>query len=492
MAEIWIQISELDNVVVALKSIPSGTDILGVKALTEIPAGHKISLKDLSPGDEILKYGYPIGKAVEEVKKGEHLHTHNVKTLLSGSLSYDYKPVVPALIDSPLRGRTFLGYPRADGRTGTRNELWIINTVGCVNKTAEILCCLAEKENQGRCGGIFSFAHPFGCSQLGDDHQTTRTILADLVNHPNAGAVLVLGLGCENNNIPSFKEALGDYDDKRVKFLSTQDVEDEVETGLDLIRGLLDVVKEDKRVETPVSELVVGLKCGGSDGLSGITANPLVGRFSDSIVGAGGTSILTEVPEMFGAETILMNRCLNREVFDKTVSLVNDFKDYFTKHDQVVYENPSPGNKDGGITTLEDKSLGCIQKGGRATISEVIPYGGRVEGKGLILLNGPGNDIVSTTAMTAAGATVLLFTTGRGTPLGAPVPTVKIATNSDLARRKKSWIDFNAGTAVEGKTLDEVNLDLTDKVLAIASGEEAMNERKGYREISIFKDGVIL
>jgi altronate hydrolase len=492
MADIWIRISPLDNVVVALKNIPEGTVILGVKALKEIPAGHKMALQDLRAGDKILKYGYPIGSVKVDVQKGGHLHTHNIKTLLSGTLEYIYSPVKPAVLNSPVQGRTFMGYPRADGRTGTRNEIWIINTVGCVNKTAEILCRLAEKENKGQCDGIFSFSHPFGCSQLGEDHETTRTILADLVKHPNAGGVLVLGLGCENNNIPAFKTLLGEIDEKRIKFLSTQDVEDELETGVGLIRDILDVVKHDKRVETPVSELVVGMKCGGSDGLSGITANPLVGLFSDSIVGAGGTSILTEVPEMFGAETILMNRCISKEVFGKTVHLINDFKDYFTSHNQEVYENPSPGNKEGGITTLEDKSLGCIQKGGRAPVSDVIPYGGRVEKKGLVLLNGPGNDIISTTAMTAAGATVILFTTGRGTPLGAPVPTVKIASNSTLAQHKKSWIDFNAGAAAEGKSLDDVHIDLIEKVLAIASGEESKNERNGYREISIFKDGVIL
>jgi len=492
MAETWIRISPLDNVVVALKTIPEGTEILGVKALKDIPAGHKMALEDLSTGCRVLKYGYPIGSVKEDVKKGEHLHTHNIKTLLSGTLEYSYSPVTPAPLNSPARGRTFLGYPRADGRTGTRNEIWVINTVGCVNKTAEILCRLAEMEHRGQCDGIFSFSHPFGCSQLGDDHETTRTILADLVNHPNAGGVLVLGLGCENNNIPAFRKALGEYNPDRVKFLSTQDVEDEVETGLNLISELLETLRNDKRVETPVSELVVGMKCGGSDGLSGITANPLVGRFSDSIVGAGGTSILTEVPEMFGAETILMNRSINKEIFGKTVSLINDFKDYFTSHNQVVYENPSPGNKDGGITTLEDKSLGCIQKGGRAPVSDVIPYGGRTGTKGLVLLNGPGNDIVSTTAMTAAGATLILFTTGRGTPLGAPVPTIKIATNSDLAVRKSNWIDFNAGVAAEGRDLDEVNLELMEKVLSIASGEVTRNERNGYREISIFKDGVIL
>jgi altronate hydrolase len=492
MSDPWIKISDLDNVVVALKTIPKGTRVLDVSAQEEIPSGHKMALKDLQTADPVIKYGYPIGRVLRDVKGGEHLHTHNVKTLLSGTLEYSYDPVPPAVLHSTARGKTFLGYPRADGRTGTRNEIWIINTVGCVNKTAEILCRLAEKENNRRCDGIFSFAHPFGCSQLGEDHETTRTILADLVKHPNAGAVLVLGLGCENNNIPSFKEALGPYDESRIKFLSTQDVDDELEAGMDLIRQLLDLVQEDERVETPVSELVVGLKCGGSDGLSGITANPLVGRFSDNIVGAGGTSILTEVPEMFGAETLLMNRCADKEIFDKTVHLINDFKDYFTSHNQLVYENPSPGNKDGGITTLEDKSLGCIQKGGRAAVRDVIPYGGRVKTKGLILLNGPGNDIVSSTAMTAAGATIILFTTGRGTPLGAPVPTVKIATNTDLATRKKSWIDFNAGAAVEGKSLEEIDRELTDLVLAIASGDEAKNEKNGYREISIFKDGVIL
>jgi len=492
MSSQWIRISPLDNVAVALEPLAAGTDVAGVPLLSDLPAGHKAAVAAIPAGEQVIKYGYPIGQAVRDIAPGEHVHTDNTKTLLSDSQEYVREPVPVEALSTRMDGKSFLGYPRRDGRTGTRNEIWIIPTVGCVNKTAERLAAMADREFAGRCDGVYSFTHPYGCSQLGEDHEATRTILADLVRHPNAGGVLVLGLGCENNGIAGFRALLTDREPERVKFMSTQDVEDELLTAMELLDELIGPVEQDRRVPCPVSDLVVGMKCGGSDGLSGITANPLVGCFSDRIVAAGGTSILTEVPEMFGAETILMNRCVNEEVFSKTVDLVNGFKEYFLKHDQVVYENPSPGNKDGGITTLEDKSLGCIQKGGRAPVSDVIPYGGRTDRKGLVLLNGPGNDIVSTTAMTAAGATVILFTTGRGTPLGAPVPTIKVSTNSALAEKKKSWIDFNAGVLAEGADPEAVCDDFCECILDTASGEQSRNEINGYREIAIFKDGVTL
>lgn len=492
MSQSYIRINEGDNVAVALEDLSPGTKVLGIKASTEIPSGHKIALTDIPEGDSVIKYGYPIGQAIKKISAGDHIHTHNIKTLLSGTLEYSYEPLDLKVKSKSRKNAHYMGYPRKKGRSATRNEIWIINTVGCVNKTAEILSRRMEREAEGKCDGVFNFSHPFGCSQLGQDHKTTQIILADLVHHPNAGGVLVLGLGCENNNIPEFKKILGEYDENRVKFLTTQDASDEIEEGMSLIRELLEQTASDKRVECPVSDLLVGMKCGGSDGLSGITANPLVGLFSDALVAEGGSTILTEVPEMFGAETILMNRCINKDVFNKTVGLINDFKNYFTQHNQLVYENPSPGNKDGGITTLEDKSLGCIQKGGMAPVSDVIPYGGRVSEDGLSLLNGPGNDIVSTTALTAAGATVILFTTGRGTPLGAPVPTIKVATNTSLAQKKKNWIDFDAGPAAEGTSLEDLTDSFWDFILETASGRQTRNEENGYREISIFKDGVVL
>lgn len=449
--------------------------------------GHKIALSDIKKGENVIKYGYPIGHATEDIAAGEHVHTHNVKTNLSGTLKYTYSPQRNEL---PKSGkRVFMGYRRKNGRVGIRNEIWIINTVGCVNKLSEILAREANKLYGGDCDGIFNFVHPFGCSQLGDDQRTTQSILKGLVNHPNAAGVLVLGLGCENNNIPVFKEFLGEVDDERVRFMAAQEHDDEVSEGLRLIGELADFAKTQKRAECDVSELVVGLKCGGSDGFSGLSANPLIGRFSDKLIGAGGSTVLTEVPEMFGAETILMNRCVNEEVFRKTVSLINDFKDYFTSHNQVVYENPSPGNKKGGITTLEDKSLGCVQKSGSADVEDVIQIGGSVTHRGLNLLSGPGNDIVAVTNLAASGCHMILFSTGRGTPVGGPVPTVKISTNTSLAERKPHWIDFNADEIINGADLTD---DLFDYVLKVAEGQRTNNENNGYREISIFKDGVIL
>lgn len=444
----------------------------------DLETGHKEALFDIAGGQNIIKYGYPIGHAAEFIKKGDRVHTHNLKTNLKDKLSYTYRPQKYALKEVP--SYTINAYVREDGEIGIRNDIWIVNTVGCVNKIAEKL---------GSLTGALCFPHPYGCSQLGEDHAVTQQILKGLVLHPNAGGVLVLGLGCENNNIASFRQVLGDVDERRVKFLNTQDYEDEIKEGVRLIEELKAYADTFSRCPVPISGLKVGLKCGGSDGFSGITANPLIGQFSDALIAAGGSTVLTEVPEMFGAETILMDRCVNEEVFRKTVNLVNDFKDYFTRHNQVIYENPSPGNKAGGISTLEEKSLGCVQKGGMAPVVDVLTYGDRVTKNGLNLLNGPGNDMVAVTNLAAAGCHMILFSTGRGTPLGAPVPTIKIATNSALAERKRGWIDFNAGPMLEGTELTQ---ELISYVIAVANGEETCNERNGYREIAIFKEGVTL
>lgn len=450
--------------------------------------GHKTAVREIKAGENIIKYGYPIGHATKDIKAGEHVHTHNSKTNLGGVLKYTYRPSLKEQKPSETH-HTFEGYVREDGSVGIRNEIWIVNTVGCVNKTSELLAREANLRFAGRTDGIFNFVHPFGCSQLGDDQKTTQMILKGLVNHPNAGGVLVLGLGCENNNIPVFQEVLGEVDSGRVKFLSTQDFDDEIEEGLRLIGELVEYAAQFRRQPCDSSKLVVGLKCGGSDGFSGLTANPLIGQFSDILIAEGGSTILTEVPEMFGAETILMNRCRDTETFEKTVGLINNFKEYFMRHNQVVYENPSPGNKKGGITTLEDKSLGCVQKSGSANVVDVIQIGEHVVNQGLNLLTGPGNDIVAVTNLTASGCHLILFSTGRGTPVGAPVPTVKISSNSSLAERKPHWIDFDAGSMLEGK---ELRQELLEYVLEVASGRQTNNEKNGYREISIFKDGVVL
>ncbi len=454
-------INELDNVDISLLD------------------GHKYAARDIKCGEDIIKYGNPIGHATADIKKGEHVHSHNVKTNLSGNLTYTY---TPRFYDIPTgdKARTFMGYVREGGEVGIRNEIWIVNTVGCVNKIAQRI---AERT------GARYFPHPFGCSQLGDDQSITQKILSGMVHHPNAAGVLVLGLGCENNNIEVFKKVLGEYDGNRVKFLNTQDVEDDVEAGVELVRELQKYAEKFKRVPVPVSALKIGLKCGGSDGYSGISANPLVGRLSDKLISMGGSCVLTEVPEMFGAEHLLMQRCESEEVFDKTVRLINDFKDYYTRHNQVIYENPSPGNKKGGITTLEEKSLGCVQKGGLSKVVDVLDYGDRLTKCGLSLLNGPGNDIVAITNLMAAGVHMILFTTGRGTPVGSAVPTVKVATNHSLAVRKACWIDFDASPTLEGNPLTD---EFFEYIIRVAEGEQTKNEINDYREISIFKDGVTL
>ncbi len=493
----FIKINKADSVVVCLRNYTKGETInvdgKDIVVAQDTPMGHKILISDTAAGTDIIKYGYPIGHAKEDLKAGQWVNENNLKTNLAGTLTYEYKPVNEKL-DISDEHLTFNGYRRKNGEVGIRNEIWIVPTVGCVNGIAEKLAKMLEEETQLEgIDAIHAWHHNYGCSQLSGDHENTRKVLRDIVLHPNAGAVLVLSLGCENNQPDLFEELLGDYDKDRIKFLVTQKVKgDEIEEGMNILRSLYDIAKNDKRTECPLSELRVGLKCGGSDGLSGITANPLVGEFSDFLVAQGGTSILTEVPEMFGAETILMNRCKNEELFEQTVKLINDFKEYFLSHGEPVGENPSPGNKAGGISTLEDKALGCTQKCGRAPVSGVLGYGDRLQVKGLNLLSAPGNDLVAATALAAAGCQIVLFTTGRGTPFGTFIPTMKISTNSNLFNNKPNWIDFNAGELVDGTGMETLLRKFINKIISVANGEQTCNEKNGYREISIFKNGVTL
>ncbi|MCI6509785.1 MAG: altronate dehydratase family protein [Prevotella sp.] len=493
----FLKINPADSVVVCLRAMKAGETVSAdgkvITLLQDVPAGHKVLIEDKNEGEDIIKYGYPIGHAKKNLKAGEWVDENNLKTNLAGTLEYTYNPVDDKL--SIAKGnRTFKGYVRKNGDVGVRNEIWVVPTVGCVNGIAERVAKQLEEETKLEgIDAVHAWHHNYGCSQLSEDHEATRKVLRDIVLHPNAGAVLVLSLGCENNQPEDFMAMLGDYDKDRIKLVVTQRVEgDEVEECMNVLRNLYAIAKNDCREDVPVSKLRVGLKCGGSDGFSGITANPLEGEFSDWLVAQGGTSILTEVPEMFGAETILMNRCETRELFDKTVSLINNFKNYFLSHGEPVGENPSPGNKAGGISTLEDKALGCTQKCGRAPVSGVLEYGDRLQTTGLNLLSAPGNDLVASTALAAAGCHIVLFSTGRGTPFGTFVPTMKISTNSNLYNNKKNWIDFNAGQLVDGKSMMELVPEFIDKVLAVASGEQAQNEKNGYREISIFKNGVTL
>lgn len=484
------KINDKDNVAVALEELKKGEIIDNIKLLDNIPFGHKVLLNDLKSGENIIKYGNPIGHLTIDCKKGEHIHEHNLKTNLSDIIEYKYcgeNEYQPKKCDV-----TFNGYLRQDGRAATRNEIWIIPTVGCVNNTAKRLEKIGQDIIGDDCDGVFAYTHPFGCSQLGDDQENTRKILAALANHPNAGGVLIVSLGCENTNVETFKKYLGKYNKKRIKFLVTQDCENELEKGEKLLKELYSFVKSFKREPIPINKLVVGYKCGGSDAFSGITANALCGRLTDKLTSFGTSAILTEVPEMFGAEQLLMKRCENEKVFNKCVNMINSFKQYFFSHNQECYENPSPGNHDGGITMLEEKSLGCIQKGGKAIITDVLEYGEHCKKQGLNLLTGPGNDIVSTTNLAAAGANIILFTTGRGTPLSASVPTIKVSSNSRLAKRKSNWIDFNAGELIESNDFENMTEEIFKSLIDIASGRQTKNEQNGYRDISIFKDGVIM
>lgn len=491
-----MRLSTRDNVAVALQPITAGEtltiDGFTVTASQDIPQGHKIALVAIAQGANVVKYGYPIGHTLTDVVPGDWLHTHNVKTNLDGELEYTYQPDLHQ-VHYEKRDLTFKGYRRPDGRVGIRNDLLIVPTVGCVNGMAELILRAFKEEHPdlGPFDNITILKHPYGCSQLGEDHANTRQVLIDAVKHPNAGGVLVFGLGCENNTVTEFKEKLGEVDPNRVKFLIAQEVFDEVDAGVDLLNEILEAAKDDHRVDVPLAELNVGLKCGGSDGLSGITANPLLGAFSDFLIAQGGSTILTEVPEMFGAEQVLMARAENKEVFDEIVNLINNFKHYFLSYGEPVYENPSPGNKAGGITTLEDKSLGCTQKSGTSPVIDVLQYGQKLRKKGLSLLQSPGNDLVAASALASSDCHLVLFTTGRGTPFGAYVPTVKVATNNNIFERKGHWMDFNAGQCLERPQADVLE-DFIQKIIAVASGEQTCNEKNDVREVAIFKNGVTL
>ncbi len=490
-----LRVHPRDNVLVALRDLQPGEKVRlpgqELVAKSVVPRGHKVAATAISAGAEVRKYGWPIGKATQDIAPGEHVHTHNLATTLTAHEDYTYAPAARAVPAKAADARTFLGYPRRNGRVGTRNEIWVLCTVGCVARTAQRIAEIAGERLKGRVDGVYALTHPFGCSQLGDDLMHTRQILASLAAHPNAGGVLIVGLGCENNQLQALLDA-ANLDTGRVRSFNAQAVDDEVADGVRAVEELADLLQTDARVPRPLSDLVVGLKCGGSDAFSGLTANPLVGRISTALANAGGTSILSEIPEIFGAERMLMARAVDKTVFNDTAQLVNDFKNYFTSAGQRVSDNPSPGNQAGGITTLEEKSLGAVQKAGDAPLTQVLRYGQRIQQPGLTLLESPGNDAVSSTALAAAGATVLLFTTGRGTPLGFPAPTLKISSTSALAQAKPRWIDFDAGPLLTGSSMDDLAQALLELVIDTASGRPTRAELNGEREVAIWKTGVTL
>lgn len=496
-----------DNVAVALDALAAGqaVEVAGreIAVRASVPLGHKVAILPISAGSPVIKYGQPIGCATADICTGEHVHKHNLRTALAGVLEYRFEPKgreqgarggeQPEAPYSVLPALSFDGFVRESGEVGIRNEIWILPTVGCVNEVAENLARRFREALPGGIDGVYAFTHPYGCSQLGDDLLNTQRILAGLARHPNAGGVLLIGLGCENNTMASLRRQIGDDSAGRYRFMVSQDVGDELAAGFQLLEELAAFAGCARRQSLPIARLRVGMKCGGSDGLSGITANPLIGALCDELVARGATGVLTEVPEMFGAESLFMNRCSDRATFDKCVAMINGFKEYFLRHGQAVYENPSPGNNEGGITTLEEKSLGCLQKGGTSPVADVVPYGGRLVRPGLNFVAGPGNDAVSTTALVAAGCQMVVFSTGRGTPFGGPVPTLKIASNTSLAQRKPAWIDFDAGRLLAGASMPALAAELLTLVVEVASGRQlARNETNGFRQIAIFKEGVTL
>lgn len=491
-----LQINENDNVVVAIKNLKREDKIIfkdtEIEINSNIPVGHKIAIKNIDIGENIIKYGEIIGKAIDNINIGDHVHTDNVKTNLEDILDYKYNKETINFNYKKEKTPTFNGYIREDGNVGTRNEIWIIPTVGCINQTAKNLTKLAKEKYGNKVDDIVAITHDMGCSQLGDDLEITQKILSGIIKNPNAGGVLVLSLGCENNYLEIFKPFLGEYNKDRIKFLTIQNVKDEYLEAMNLLGELVDYAAKFERKEVGIDKLKIGFKCGGSDAFSGITANVLSGKVNDEIVSYGGSTVITEVPEMFGAEHLLMARAKDKEVFAKIVDLINDYKNYFKKYNQEIYENPSPGNKKGGITTLEDKSLGCIQKGGSSEIVGVLNYGEQIDKAGFFLLNGSGNDQVSTTNLVASGVNLIVFTTGRGNPFGNIVPTIKLSSNSELAEKKTHWIDFDAGQLLNGIDFETLTESFLDYIVKVASGELTNNEKNGFKSITIFKDGVIL
>ena len=495
----FIILNPKDSVGVALQDLSAGTPIVlddgtSFTLQEDIKRGHKFALKNIAPDEDVIKYGFAIGHATQSISQGAWLHTHNLKTNLSGELTYTYNPVKfknRVAKDS----RTFMGYKRPNGKVGIRNDLYIIPTVGCINPLLDIIVeqFKALYPDNGSFDNVVVLKHPYGCSQLGDDFEQTRKILVDAALQPNAGGVLVFGLGCENNQMEGMKAELervgGPIDPQRIKFLVSQEVDDELGTALEMLKEINAAAANDVRTVQPLSELKIGLKCGGSDGLSGVTANPLLGRVSDFVTAQGGATVLSEVPEMFGAETILMSRAKDEATFEKIVSLINDFKKYFESFNQPIYENPSPGNKEGGITTLEDKSLGCTQKSGTSPVNDVLQYGEKIRTNGLSLLQSPGNDLVSSSAEASADCQMVLFTTGRGTPFATYVPTVKVSSNSYIAKKKPRWIDFDAGQLMN-TSMDELADQFIQYIIDVASGEKTNNEKYGIHGLAIFKIGV--
>ncbi len=485
-----------DDVAAALRDLTAGeiADIEGVPTVLreDIPAGHKFALRHLERGEAVRRYGADIGIMSEPAQRGALVHSHNLATALIGEVAYARDTGDAAHAASTARSLpAWRGYRRADGRWATRNEIWLLPTVGCVAPLVEDIAREANALHAGKLDGIVGFGHPHGCSQLGDDLAGTRAALAGLCDNPNAGGVLLIGLGCESNQLDDLVALVPEGSRAKIRMMRAQEPGDEHERALELIAQLVEELAPLEREEAPAAALTVGLKCGGSDALSGLTANPLLGRFTDQLVASGGKAVLTEIPEIFGAERALFSRAVSREVFEAAGALLNRFKRYFLEQGQPVSENPSPGNIAGGITTLEEKSLGAVQKGGNAPLVDVLDYGAAAQVPGLTLLEAPGNDAVSSTALAAAGATLIVFTTGRGTPLGFPVPTVKVSSNSQLAQSKAGWIDFDAGRVL-GEGTGAVSEDFARRMIAIASGERTAAERSGQRVIALWKRGVTL
>ena len=485
----FVLLNPRDSVVVALRGFQAGDTLaLGEEAiqlLDSVPPGHKVAIRPVAAGEPIFKFGWSIGVATKPIRVGQHVHTQNVKCdhhIDLEAISTDVPAELPRL-----EGHTFEGFRRADGRVGTRNYLAVISNVNCSASVARMIASRFDQQTLAafpNVDGVISFRHEGGCAMAfnGSRHRMLSRVLGGMARHPNIGGFLLVGLGCEQGTLDHLVQSQG-LQGEAVPVLSIQSAggtSKTVERGVEIAAGLLKQVNGFQRETVPASHLVLGTECGGSDGYSGITANPALGAAADRLVACGGTAILSETSEIFGAEHLLTRRARSRAVAEKLLERIEWWKWYCSNYGEELDNNPSVGNKAGGLTTITEKSLGAVSKGGTTPLEAVYEYAEPVQQQGFVVMDTPGFDPASVTGMVAGGANLIAFTTGRGSCFGSkPTPTFKIASNTRLFQQLPEDMDFNAGQVVEGRSVDEVGQELFSRLLDTASGKPTCSEALG-------------
>jgi altronate hydrolase len=497
-----IHLHPTDNVAVARVPIPAGTSLridgLPVTTMDAIPAGHKVALWDIQPGEVVERYGQVIGRAKQAIQAGRHIHTHNL-AFEELQLEYEFPvgdtPVPTARPDAP----TFLGYQREDGRVGTRNYIAVVAASNCAAHTAEQIARSYEGETMPpNVDGVVAFPHGEGCAHAaeGPDIDQLRRTLGGVLIHPNVSGAVILGLGCETNQIDHYL-GVGGPRSTRLAGLTLQSsggTRGAIEAARRQIARFLEQASAEERTPAPASKIVLGLNCGGSDSFSGITANPALGFCSDLLAELGGTPVLAETTEIFGAEHLLVKRARNREVAEKLLDCIRKYKVYLNRFAGSFDDNPSPGNKEGGLTNILEKSLGAVAKGGTSPLIDVYDYAERVTAPGFTFMNTPGYDPVSLTGLAAGGCNLIAFTTGRGSAIGFPtIPVIKVATNSNTYRRMTDNMDVNAGAIADGEaTVQQIGQAIFDLMLEVATGRHTCAERLGHKEFVPWRIGPVM